>query len=113
LLHHEAGGGSDRTWLYEYPPHLRPWVLGNTLLYTRAFWRQSPFPAMGSGEDARFLFSRPLEHLVVQPEHMLDLYVAMVHRNNTSPKIRTGPFWSLWGGDIRTVLGADAKRYVA
>jgi glycosyltransferase involved in cell wall biosynthesis len=112
LLHHEVGGGPDNTWLYQYPAHFRPWVLGNTLLYTRAFWRQSPFPGVGAGEDARFLFSRPLDHLVVQAADALDLYVAMVHPTNTSPKIRTGPFWTRWPGDIRTVLGADSSRYV-
>jgi glycosyltransferase involved in cell wall biosynthesis len=113
LLHHELGASPDQTWLYHYPSHLRPWVLGNTLLYTRSFWRKSPFPNVNAGEDARFLFSRPLDHLVVLPETTLDLYVAMVHPTNTSPKVRSAPFWSRWPGDIRTILGADAGRYVA
>src|SRR5262249_49186785 len=37
LLHHELGGGINRTWLYVYPAYLRAWVLGNTLVYTRDF----------------------------------------------------------------------------
>jgi glycosyltransferase involved in cell wall biosynthesis len=112
LLHLELGSETRRTWLYEYPAHLRPWVLGNTLVYSRRFWLQSPFPEVPAGEDARFLFSRPLNHLVVQPANRLDLYVAMVHHNNTSPKACSGPFWSHWSGDIRSVLGADAERYM-
>jgi glycosyltransferase involved in cell wall biosynthesis len=113
MLHHEVGGHTCRTWLYEYPAHLRPWVLGNTLVYSRKFWQRSPFPRVHAGEDARFLFSRPLDHLVVQPVKALDLYVAMVHHTNTSPKLCSGPFWSLWPGDIRAILGPDAERYIS
>ena len=87
--------------------------VGNTLLYARTFWRASPFPHVTAGEDARFLFSRPLDRLVVLPETTLDLYVAMVHSTNTSPKVRNAPFWSRWPGDIRAILGSDAERYVA
>ena len=112
LLHHELGAGPERTWVYRYPPHLRAWVLGNTLLYTRAVWQAAPFSHVPAGEDTRFLFSRSLDHLVVLPETTLDLYVALVHPTNTSPKPRTGPFWSRWAGDIRSILGSDTERYV-
>jgi glycosyltransferase involved in cell wall biosynthesis len=113
LLHQELGVGTNRTWLYAYPAHLRAWVLGNTLVYTREFWQRSPFPRIQAGEDARFLFDRPLDHLVVLPESTLDLYVAIVHAQNTSPKQRSGAFWTPWLGDIRQVFGQDAGRYIA
>jgi glycosyltransferase involved in cell wall biosynthesis len=112
MLHHELGRGPDRTWLYQYPADARAWVLGNSLLYSRDFWRQSPFPAISEGEDAAFLSSRPLERLAAFPDRVLDLYVAMVHPANTSPKSLAGQYWTHYRGDVRAILGKDASRYV-
>ncbi|HEX6730167.1 MAG TPA: glycosyltransferase family 2 protein, partial [Pyrinomonadaceae bacterium] len=34
----------NEVWLYQYPDNQCPWLAGGSLLYTRDFWRRSPFP---------------------------------------------------------------------
>ena len=31
-------------WLYEYPANAKTWLAGGSLLYTKNFWREAPFP---------------------------------------------------------------------
>ena len=106
LFHDPAKGG---TWLYEYPANLRPWMAGGSLLYTRAFWQRSPFPAVQVGEDARFVWGQRLDRAVFLPDYTF--YVAMIHPGNTSPKRVQGAYWSPWPGDLRSVMGADVEKY--
>ena len=86
-----------------------PWLAGNSLLYTRGFWRQAPFPPLQVGEDTRFLWSHSLRRMVVLPDHRF--YVALVHSGNTSPKHLNGAYWSRWSDDIKTIIGEDWKLY--
>src|SRR5262249_49832767 len=65
VLFHEPE--TRRTWLYEYPPGARPWLIGGTLLYRVDFWRRAPFPPIQAGEDTRFLWGRPLDR-VAEPD---------------------------------------------
>jgi len=48
MLFHEPATAT--TWLYDYPASERPWLIGGSLLYTRAFWQRSPFPDIQVGE---------------------------------------------------------------
>jgi glycosyltransferase involved in cell wall biosynthesis len=108
LVYHRLG--TPETFVYDYPPSQRPWVVGCTLIYSRDVWRRSPFPGVTVGEDTRFLFSQRLERLAVTEDDQL--YVGMIHPHNTGPKTCRGPFWSRWPGDVRTILGTDAGRYL-
>jgi glycosyltransferase involved in cell wall biosynthesis len=103
LLFHEPASG--RTWLYDYPAHQRPWLIGGTLLYTREFWRRAPFADLQVGEDARFLWSQPRAGMAVPAEHTF--YVATIHAGNTARKDTRGAYWSEWHGDLRSIVGAD------
>jgi len=109
LLFYELATG--QTWLYNYPADQRPWLIGGTLLYTRDFWRQAPFPAIQSGEDTRFIWSRRLERIAIPPDHTF--YVAMIHPGNTSPKQYHDSYWSRWSGDLGQILGKDIHFYQA
>lgn len=98
-----------RTWLYEYPEDQRPWLAGNSLLYTREFWQRSPFPDIQVASDTRFVWSQPMDRHVALTDY--SFYVAMIHPDNTSPKNYQGSYWSPWHGQIKKIMGADYAFY--
>jgi len=107
LLFHEPASG--RTWLYRYIDNF--WLAGGSLLYTRGFWRRSPFPDMQVGSDTQFIFSQPLQRASFLPDY--EIYVAMVHPGNTSPKTCGGQCWEAWPGDVRRIMGGDLDFYLS
>ncbi|HJZ67733.1 MAG TPA: glycosyltransferase family 2 protein [Blastocatellia bacterium] len=100
---------TGEVWLYEYPDNLRPWLAGGSLLYTRDFWRQSPFPGIQVASDTRFVWDRQMARRVAVPDYKF--YVAMIHAGNTSPKNCSGPYWTRWPGSLQSVMGADYDDY--
>jgi glycosyltransferase involved in cell wall biosynthesis len=106
MLFYEVGTG--QVWLYSYPSRQNNWLAGGSLLYTRAFWRRSPFPNIQIASDTRFVMSRRLDKAVVLPDYRI--YVALIHPGNTSPKGMKCPYWSRWSGDLKTVMGEEAAR---
>ncbi|HWM89374.1 MAG TPA: glycosyltransferase [Thermoanaerobaculia bacterium] len=108
MLFHELSTG--RTWLFVYPDGWqRPWLAGGSLLYTKEFWSRSPFPDVQVGSDTAFVWSQRLDGAVALAD--CELYVAMIHRRNTSPKLVDDPSWTPWTGDIRRVVGEDLDFY--
>jgi glycosyltransferase involved in cell wall biosynthesis len=101
MLFHDLS--TSKTWLYTYPPNLRTWLVGGSLLYTRSFWQRSPFPDVQVGEDSRFLWKQTHGKLVVLPDYRF--YVAMIHSANTSPKICSDPYWTQSSEDPRVIMG--------
>jgi glycosyltransferase involved in cell wall biosynthesis len=101
---------SGQAWQYIYPKGRRPWVAGNTLCYTKAFWQGNPFPDMNVGEDTRFLWSN-------HPKNMLTLqdvafYIALIHPGNTSPKqLQDGCWHSYPIAEVRKLMGGDWTFY--
>jgi hypothetical protein len=76
LLFYELTTGV--TWLYDYhSKSKRKWLAGGTLLYTRVFWRRSPFPDLQVASDTRSIFNQRLDRAVVLPQS--DFYVATIH----------------------------------
>jgi glycosyltransferase involved in cell wall biosynthesis len=80
-----------RAWLYSYPEGARLWLAGGSMLYSRDFWKRSPFPNLQVGEDARFLWSHSPQRALVLPDY--SFYVAMIHPGNTSPKRTQDSYW--------------------
>jgi glycosyltransferase involved in cell wall biosynthesis len=101
MLFHDLS--TSKTWLYTYPPNLRTWLVGGSLLYTRSFWQRSPFPDVQVGEDSRFLWKQTHGKLAVLPDYRF--YVAMIHSANTSPKICSDPYWTQSSEDPRVIMG--------
>jgi hypothetical protein len=101
MLFHDLS--TSKTWLYTYPPNLRTWLVGGSLLYTRTFWQRSPFPDVQVGEDARFLWRQQNWKLAALPDYRF--YVAMIHSTNTSPKNCTDAYWAQWPEDPRSIMG--------
>ena len=109
LLFYEPA--TNRGWRYRYPERSRPWVAGGTMCYPREVWAHHPFPDVRQGEDTQFIWSR--RGLRVEPLARQDLYVATIHRGNTSAKRTSGRRWtSVPVTSIRSVLGEAADRYM-
>lgn len=107
MLFYESATG--RTFLYEYPLGQRAWLAGGSLLYTKAFWRRSPFPDVQVASDTRFVWAQRMDRSVTLKE--FDFYVALIHPENTSRKNSRGAYWSMWTGSIANVLGEDFAFY--
>jgi len=81
----------DRGWEYVYANNAAPWVYGATLCYTKSFWRRNPFPAIGVGEDSRFVWSAVTKKLVALEDPTF--FIGIIHPGNTSPKQTRGTRW--------------------
>jgi GT2 family glycosyltransferase/glycosyltransferase involved in cell wall biosynthesis len=107
MLFHDLPSG--RTWLYEFAAGQEcRWLAGGSLLYTREFWSRSPFPDIQIGADTAFVWSQPLDGAVALDDY--EIYVAMIHGTNTSPKVGQEN-WTPWHGDLRRIMGDDFRFY--
>jgi len=108
MLFHEPS--TRQTWLYEFrgdPQHR--WLAGGSLLYTKDFWSRGPFPDLQIGSDTLFVWNRLLDSAVALDD--VEIYVAMIHGGNTSPKPTDEQNWTRWPGDLRRVVGDDLDFY--
>ena len=100
---------ADEVWLYQYPNNQRPWLAGGSLLYTRDFWRRSPFPNIQVASDTRFVWERPMKHRVALNDYRF--YVAMAHGTNTSPKAFQGSYWTRFPEKLEPLMGEELSFY--
>jgi glycosyltransferase involved in cell wall biosynthesis len=101
---------ANQSWEYRYTTTGVQWVGGNTLAYTKAFWKRNPFQDIQIGEDSRFLWSDVPKTVADLKEP--SLCVASVHRQNTSPKKIAGPFWIAYPFErVRELVGDDLYFY--
>jgi ADP-heptose:LPS heptosyltransferase/SAM-dependent methyltransferase len=99
-----------RAWEYIYPASQRPWVYGASMAYRKAFWAAHPFPQIGVGEDAKFVWAdaRAKIHVLKNP-HFL---IALIHEANCSPKRTTDPRYRVRPvEEVERLLGADLSFY--
>jgi hypothetical protein len=102
---------AKQSWQYIYGPGGRPWVAGNTLCYTKAFWQRNPFPDINVGEDTRFVWSNKSKRIVSLEDGTF--YVAIIHAGNVSAKITKDARWHTYPvANIRTILDIDWAFYV-
>jgi glycosyltransferase involved in cell wall biosynthesis len=80
---------NDQAWQYRYGGS-RPWVMGNSLCYTRAAWERQPFADVNTGEDTRFLWGGAPRRIASLARS--DFMVGIIHGRNASPK-PTGAYW--------------------
>ncbi|HZZ70382.1 MAG TPA: glycosyltransferase [Phenylobacterium sp.] len=79
-----------RAWRYLYDGR-QPWVCGGTLCYRKELWARIRFSDTNVGEDNLFVWSPQPKRIAINPRN--DLYVATVHRGNTSPKVVSNRRW--------------------
>jgi glycosyltransferase involved in cell wall biosynthesis len=67
---------NGNSWLYKYPANARPWLAGGSLLYTKDFWKRSPFPDTQVASDTSFhlpartqVFCRTCGHQFLRGQH--------------------------------------------
>jgi glycosyltransferase involved in cell wall biosynthesis len=102
---------SQKCWLYEYPDNAKPWLAGGSLLYTRQFWADNPFPDIQIASDTTFILSRNSMSFAVLEDH--SFYVASVHGSNTSPKRTDHRFWTPVAlHEVKAIIGQDWSDYI-
>ena len=108
LLHY--GLETGEAWLYHRLADDLPWLAGGTLLYHRDAWKRVPFSPIDVGEDVEFVRRQPSEKLTATPDP--SLYVALIHRANTSAKHLRDPHWERRPFDeVSALLAADRDFY--
>lgn len=101
---------SKMAYTYHFPN--RPYVYSPTLLYTRDFWQQFPFPDQQVGSSTPFVWSPPSRLKDAVFLHQSDWFVGMVHPENTSDKGSFPlPFYMPWKGSMQNQLGTDWAFY--
>lgn len=101
---------SKQAWRYIYPKRERPWVVGGTLCYTKAFWQKNPFPDINVGEDTRFVW-RGLPKKIVSLQDP-NFYVALIHSRNSSPKRTADSRWHPYPVEhLQALIGSDLAFY--
>lgn len=97
---------TGQSWQYIYPKTGRPWVAGNTLCYTKAFWQKNRFQEINVGEDSRFVWSNCSKRIVALNDETF--YVAIIHQKNVSPKHPSGSRWcSFETKNIQKIINKD------
>jgi glycosyltransferase involved in cell wall biosynthesis len=105
-LHLEAG----EAWMYRYPPHARPGLVGCTIVYRRSAWERHSFEDEDVGEDSRFI--RALGDRIA-PLDGFRSYVALIHEGNTSAKNLGSPCWERRPlTEVTQLIGLDRAFYV-
>jgi len=108
LLFLDVTSGQSRQ--YCYLNRQKPWVAGGTLCYTKDFWGSNHFPALNVGEDTRFVWSDRSKKVLVLPDHKI--YIAVIHRQNTSTKRTGDPQWRSYpAAEIKKMMGKDWAFY--
>ena len=99
-----------QAWEYVYPAGQRSWVYGASLAYRKAFWQAHPFPQIGVGEDARFVWADARAKVeVLKNPHFL---IALVHSGNCSPKRTTDPRYRAKPvAEVERLLGDELSFY--
>jgi hypothetical protein len=101
---------SARAVRYVYPNDLSPWVSGNSLCYTRAYWSANRFEERKLGPDLRFVWSGRPKRIAVVPDETC--FVGIIHGANTAPKRIDERFWHPYPlADLQALLGDDWAFY--
>lgn len=104
LLYQEPATGT--AWRYTWPQDQREWLADPTLLFTREFWTENPFPDTNMAIDCGLFWNdRPKRMLALQDERF---FVGTVHPGNTSPKETGHPVWQPIALSTIQALVADA-----
>ena len=109
VLHYGLDDGA--AWSYNGVSTQRPWLVGGTLLYRRSAWTRTPFPEINVGEDTQFVWQQSADRVSVVADP--SLYIALIHKGNTSAKRLSDPRWQRRSlDDVNQMIGPDRDFYV-
>lgn len=95
---------------YTYPPNRRIWLLGSSLCYTKAIWKNNPFADINVGMDGLFVWRLSAERVMALPDHTFSVH--MIHNGNVSPKKTGGSWWQAYPAEkLKEMLGEDWSSY--
>lgn len=104
MLYLDARNG--KAWRYAHPDGPRPWLAGNSLLYTRDFWARRRFPRTNVGEDAYFVWGANPRRMVALDD--FTVHVGFIHDQNVASKPIGAHGWLPHPvEEIRQLLGED------
>jgi glycosyltransferase involved in cell wall biosynthesis/predicted O-methyltransferase YrrM len=99
-----------KAWQFNYPDGQRPWLSGNSLVYTREFWTTHRFPEINVGEDGCFVWSASPDQITAMADSTF--HVGVIHGKNVSPKHINGTWWRPHPvDDIRRIFGDDWSNF--
>ncbi|WP_217638664.1 glycosyltransferase [Nitrosospira multiformis] len=99
-----------KAWQFNYPDGQRPWLSGNSLVYTREFWATHRFPEINIGEDGCFVWSASPDQITAVADPTF--HVGIIHGKNVSPKHIGGAWWRPHpADDIQRMLGDDWSNF--
>jgi glycosyltransferase involved in cell wall biosynthesis len=108
LLYYDPASSS--AWRFTWPDRLRPWAAGPSLCFRKELWARSPFPAVATGEDTRFVFSPAVRR--VADVQAAGCIVGIIHGRNTAPKPVHGAHWTpVPVSEVESLLGSDLTFY--
>ena len=100
---------AQQAWRYTPPAGMRPWLADPTLLFTRRFWQENPFPDTSAGIDCRLLWGGAPKQLLALDRD--EFFVGIIHAGNTSPKNTALAVWRPEPTEtIHAIVGLDLAR---
>lgn len=82
---------NQRGWQFVWPAEQRFWMAGGSLVYHRVVWNSHRFQSVKIGSDSSFIRKIRPERMGVLPDYTI--YVGLIHKTNTSPKMTAGAYW--------------------
>ena len=106
LYYYSPSSGSS--WLYTYRAH-DAWIAGGTFVYKRDLWKKNNFSETNQAEDSIFL-SKIQKNKILTIENK-NLYIGIIHTENTSAKHLDDPAWSQLPLSIVSNLFAEDRDF--
>ncbi|WP_086541683.1 glycosyltransferase [Algoriphagus antarcticus] len=101
---------TKNAYQYIYPSDQRPWLIGSSLCYSKAIWKQNHFAPINVGMDALFVWTSPSHR--VQNLANKEISVHMIHEDNVSPKKTGGIWWHSYPlEEIQNIMQEDWQSY--
>lgn len=80
----------DERWKYTYKMQ-RPWVMGATMCYTKAWWERNRYRNINAGEDTHIQWDNKS---IIVPHTYIDGFMSSIHPGNTCPRSLKDKEWS-------------------
>jgi glycosyltransferase involved in cell wall biosynthesis len=101
---------TKNAYQYIYPQDQRPWLIGSSLCYSKAMWKQNPFAPINVGMEALFVWASPSHRVKKLPNK--EISVHMIHEDNVSPKKTGGTWWHSYPlEEIQNIMQEDWHAY--
>jgi hypothetical protein len=99
-----------KSFLYSYPDHLKVWLSGSSLCFTKEINKKHPFEDITVGVDGKFIWSLPSDCLHVLEDPTFSVH--LIHQQNVSPKKTETQWWKpIPAKKLQQITGKDWKTF--